>query len=58
MLDRDSFEYVRINAYKTAGVGKKPLPKFMRKLVARTTLHRAWLQGSTGSFLVPVLERN
>lgn len=57
MLNRNSFELVRIYAYKSAALGKKPVPKFIRKLVAKTMLHRAWLQGRTGSFLTSVLDR-
>ncbi len=58
MLDRSSFESVRIYAYTCSSLGKKPVPKIIRKLLARTLLHRAWLQGHTGSFLMPVLDRN
>lgn len=58
MLDRDSFELVRIYAYKSVALGKKPVPKLIRKLVAKTMLHRAWLQGHTGSFLLSVLDRS
>jgi len=57
MLDRSSFEFVRITAYKAVCKGKKQAPRQLRKLVAKTNLHRAWLQGHSGSFLVPVLER-
>lgn len=58
MLNRDIFELVRIYAYKSSGLGKKPVPKIIRKLVAKTKVHRAWLQGHTGSFLVSVSERS
>ncbi|MFV8386925.1 hypothetical protein ACNO5E_22755 [Vibrio parahaemolyticus] len=57
-LDRTSFEAVRISAYKATSVGRKPVPRIVRKWLARTNIHRAWLQGHTGSFLLPVLERN
>ncbi|MDA0152362.1 hypothetical protein OH460_08610 [Vibrio sp. Makdt] len=54
MTDRkSSFEWVRINAYQSQIIP----PRFMRKLMGRSPIHRAWLQGVTGSFLVPVLER-
>ena len=58
MLERDSFELVRIYAYTSVALRKKPVPKLIRKLVAKTMLHRAWLQGHTGSFLLSVLDRN
>lgn len=58
MLNSDSYEIVRIYAYKSVAYGKKPVPKFIRKLVAKTMLHRAWLQGHTGSFLTSVLDRS
>lgn len=57
MLDRDSFESVREWAYRREATGKAPLPKFFRKMLARTTIHRALLQGKSGSFLVSVVER-
>jgi hypothetical protein len=57
MLDRQSFESVRIWAYNQRGLGRKPLHKVIRRALARTTIHRAWLQGWTGSFLVSVLDR-
>ncbi|WP_281188870.1 hypothetical protein [Vibrio harveyi] len=56
-MERDSFELVRIYAYKSVVLGKKPAPKLIRKLVAKMMLHRAWLQGHTGSFLASVLGR-
>ena len=57
MLDRDSYEPLRIWSYSRAAEGKKTVPKLVRKLFARTQIHRSWLQGDTGSFLLPVLER-
>lgn len=57
MLDRQSFEIVRISAYNQRGSSRKAPPKVVRKLFARTQIHRAWLQGWTGSFLVNVSER-
>lgn len=56
-LDRDSFEIVRISSYKSAAKGKKPISKRVRKILAKTMIHRAWLQGRTGSFLLSVQER-
>lgn len=56
-LDRDSFEFIRISSYKSAAKGKKPLGKRVRKILAKTKIHRAWLQGRTGSFLLSVQER-
>ncbi len=50
-------EFIRIAAYKSRCTGDKALSRTVRKLFARTQLHRAWLQGWTGSFLLPVLER-
>lgn len=58
MLDRSSFEKVRIWAYMQAGVNRPPLPKIIRKLFAKSPLHRAWLQGHSGSFLLAILERS
>lgn len=57
MLDRQSFEIIRIWTYNQRGLGRKPLNHAIRRLLARTNIHRAWLQGWTGSFLVSVLER-
>jgi len=57
MLDRDSYEPLRIWSYSQAAEGKKAVPKLVRKLFVRTQIHLAWLQGATGSFLLPVLER-
>jgi hypothetical protein len=57
MIDRSSFEFVRIGAYNAVCRGKKPVSRLLRKLVAKTNLHRAWLQGNSGSFLLPVLDR-
>ena len=51
MLDRDSYEPLRIWSYSRAAEGKKTVPKLVRKLFARTQIHRSWLQGDTGSFL-------
>ena len=56
MLNRDDFEMVRMYAYKSASESKR-MPRVLRKMCARTDVHRAWLQGSTGSFLISVLER-
>ncbi len=58
MLNRDSFELVRIYAFTSVALGKKPVPRIIRKLAAKTMLHRAWLQGYTGSFLLSVLDRS
>lgn len=57
MLDRDSFELVREWTYRREATGRSSVPKLVRKILARTTIHRAWLQGKSGSFLVSVLER-
>lgn len=58
MLDRQSFEWVRIWAYKQRCFSRRPVDKRVRKLLSKTNIHRAWLQGWTGSFLVSVLERS
>lgn len=42
-LDRDSFEFIRISSYKSAAKGKKPISKRVRKILAKTKIHRAWL---------------
>lgn len=57
MIDRDSLEPVRVYAYKEASKGRQGLPRFFRKMIANSKFHRAWLQGQTGSFLMPVMER-
>ncbi|TNC79251.1 MAG: hypothetical protein C9356_20175 [Oleiphilus sp.] len=33
------------------------LPRWFRKLVARSRIHRGWLSGITGAWFAPVLER-
>jgi hypothetical protein len=33
------------------GYQQKPMPRFIRRLMARTRLHRAWLSGSNGYFV-------
>ncbi len=53
MTDQTSFELVRISTYKY----QLKLPRWIRKFTAKTSFHRAWLQGFTGSFLVSVDER-
>lgn len=58
VLNRTSFETVRIAAYNRAALKQSLFPRKLRRLLAKTTIHRAWLQGHTGSFLVSVLERN
>jgi hypothetical protein len=52
-----NYESIRIWAYTQRRLGSKPLHKAARRLLARTNIHRAWLQGWTGSFLVSVLDR-
>ena len=52
-----AMERVRIWAYLQRCNNKKPPPKLARQVFARTRLHEAWLQGWSGSFLLPVLER-
>lgn len=47
-------EFIRLRAY----LASKPMPRWLRKMCARSSVHRAWLQGHTGSFLLPVLERS
>jgi hypothetical protein len=32
-------------------------PRFLRRMFARSTLHRAWLSGYTGAGILTVLER-
>jgi len=56
---RDPFAYesIRMKAHMDSIFGKKPLPKFLRRLFARRAIHYAWLQGHTGSFILPVMER-
>nr|UUL99949.1 hypothetical protein [Vibrio alginolyticus] len=48
---------MQIWSYNQADKAKKEVPKLVRKLLARTQIHRAWLQSATGSFQLPVLER-
>ncbi|OEE35322.1 hypothetical protein A1QO_00755 [Vibrio genomosp. F10 str. ZF-129] len=57
MIDRSTFEFVRMWSYKRRALGKSTLPKVVRKVLARTTIHRALMQGYTGSFLLYVEER-
>lgn len=57
MLNRKSFESFRMWAYQQKSMNNAPLPRFFRKMLARTSIHRAWLQGTTGSFLISVIER-
>lgn len=58
MLDRSSFEKVRMFAYRQAADNKPSVPKFLRRMLARTSIHRSWLQGHTGSFLVSIMDRS
>ncbi len=58
MLDRQSFENVRLWAYSHRGLGRKPLHRVIRRILVGTAIHRAWLQGWTGSFLLSVLDRS
>ncbi|EKO3612152.1 hypothetical protein M3914_003363 [Vibrio metschnikovii] len=47
-------EKIRIASYRSY----KPLPRSIRKLIAKSFLHRAWLSGHSGSFLIGILERS
>lgn len=58
MIDWESQEWLRMYAYRRAASGARPLPRWFRKMMAKSVWHRAWHQGHIGSFLLPVLERN
>ena len=36
-LDRTSFEVVRMSAYKATSIGDKPVPRIVRRWLARTS---------------------
>jgi hypothetical protein len=49
---RSFFEFIFMLGYQ-----QREFPRWFRRLVGRTELHRAWLSGYTGAGLVDVDER-